>query len=79
LEIKKLENQYKKNKNLLDKINNTKYKYFLLAFYIFKLSTKEIKEIFKCKNDKKNKYINLLENSLICFSYVLENEFKKRV
>lgn len=80
LQIEKLENQYNKNRNLIDKIQDFYCHYFLLSVFIYKLPKSNIKKIFKTKKLITNKdFDNFLNESLINFSYVLENEFKKKI
>jgi hypothetical protein len=46
--------------------------------FIFKLSKNEIKKILRAKQIKTNNdFDNFLNDSLVSFSYVLENEYKK--
>lgn len=74
----KLLNQYKCNSNLIDKVEDFYYRIFLQCVFIFKLSKNEIKKILRVKQIKTNNdFDNFLNESLISFSYVLENEYKK--
>ena len=77
LEIEKLENQYKSNRILLNKIENFQEEYFLKSLFIYKLPKSDIKKIFKIKSN--NDFDSVLNNALISFSYILENEFKKKI
>lgn len=74
----KLLNQYKCNSNLIDKVEDFYYRIFLQCVFIFKLSKNEIKKILRAKQIKTNNdFDNFLNDSLVSFSYVLENEYKK--
>ena len=77
-EKEKLLKQYKCNSNLIDKVEDFYFKIFLQCVFIFKLSKNEIKKILRAKQIKTNNdFDNFLNESLISFSYVLENEYKK--
>lgn len=74
----KLLNQYKCNSNLIDKVEDFYYRIFLKCVFIFKLSKNKIKKILRVKRIKTNNdFDNFLNESLISFSYVLEDEYKK--
>ena len=77
-EKEKLLRQYKNNSDLIDKVDDFYYRIFLQCLFIFKLSKNEIKKILRAKQIKTNDdFDNFLNDSLINFSYVLENEYKK--
>jgi tRNA G26 N,N-dimethylase Trm1 len=74
----KLLKQYKYNSDLIDKVDDFYYRMFLQCLFIFKLSKNEIKKILRAKQIKTNNdFDNFLNESLISFSYILENEYKK--
>lgn len=74
----KLLRQYKNNSDLIDKVEDFYYRIFLQCVFIFKLSKNEIKKILRVKQiETNNDFDNFLNNSLVSFSYVLENEYKK--
>ena len=74
----KLLNQYKCNSNLLYRLDDFYYRTFLQCFFIFKLPRTYIKKLLKIKKIKTNDdFNNFLNDSLVSFSYILENEYKK--
>lgn len=74
----KLLNQYKCNSNLINKVDDFYYKIFLQCVFIFKLSKTYIKKLLRAKKIKTNDdFDNFLNDSLVSFSYILENEYKK--
>lgn len=75
----KLLNQYKCNSNLIYKIDDFYYRTFLQCFFIFKLPRTYIKKLLRVKKIKTNDdFDNFLNDSLISFSYVIEDEYKKK-
>lgn len=77
-EKEKLLNQYKCNSNLIYKIDDFYYRTFLQCVFIFKLPRTYIKKLLRVKKIKTNNdFDNFLNDSLISFSYILENEYKK--
>lgn len=74
----KLLKQYKNNSDLIDKVDDFYYRIFLQCLFIFKLSKNEIKKILRVKKIKTNDdFDNFLNDSLVSFSYVIENEYRK--
>ena len=74
----KLLKKYKCNSNLIYKIDDFYYRTFLQCFFIFKLPKTYIKKLLKVKKIKTNNdFDNFLNESLVNFSYVLEDEYKK--
>lgn len=68
-------NQYKCNSNLVNKIDDFYYRIFLQCVFIFKLSRSYIKKLLRVKKIKTNNdFDKFLNESLINFSYILENE-----
>ena len=77
-EKEKLLNQYKCNSNLIYKIDDFYYRIFLQCVFIFKLPKNNIKKLLRVKKIKTNNdFDNFLNDSLISFSYILEDEYKK--
>ena len=74
----KLLKQYKKNSDLIDKVDDFYYRIFLQCLFIFKLSKNEIKKILRVKQIKTNNdFDKFLNDSLVSFSYVIENEYRR--
>lgn len=76
LEIAKLENQYIYLMGLIDKIEKFNSKYILKSVFIYHLPKTNIKKIFRIKTNKD--FENILNNCFIDFSFILENEYKRR-
>lgn len=76
LEIAILENKVISLHNLIYKIEEFKSKYILISVFIMHLEEKKIKRMFKIKTNKD--FQEVLNNSFIDFSFILENEYKKK-
>ena len=77
-EKEKLLNQYKCNSSLINKVKDFYQRIFLECLFIFKLPKTKIKKILRAKKIKTNNdFDKFLNDSLVSFSYVLENEYRK--
>ena len=75
----KLLKKYKCNSNLLYKIDDFYIRIFLQCVFIFKLPRTYIKKLLRVKKIKTNDdFDNFLNDCLVSFSYVLEDEYKKK-
>lgn len=78
-EKEKLLKKYKCNSNLIYKIDDFYYRTFLQCVFIFKLPRTYIKKLLRVKKIKTNDDFDIfLNDSLVSFSYILENEYKKK-
>ena len=74
----KLLNQYKCNCSLIDKVEDFHYRMFLQCVFIFKLPKTDIKRLLRVKKIKTNNdFYKFLNDSLVSFSYVIENEYRR--
>ena len=74
----KLLNQYKCNCSLIDKVEDFHYRMFLQCVFIFKLQKTDIKRLLRVKKIKTNNdFDKFLNDSLVSFSYVIENEYRR--